>query len=69
MDDCVSEIRAFLRGGEYAHEVLLPKVINNIWKHYKITAQEDKTLSLENAYRLEDMQYLRGVETKISCER
>lgn len=69
MDDCVSEIRAFLRGGEYAHDVLLPKVINNIWRHYDITTQEDKMLSLEKAYNMENMHYLRGVETNISCER
>ena len=69
MDDCVNEIRTFLRGGEYAQGVLLPKVINSIWKHYDITTQEDKTLSLEKAYKMENMQYLRGVETKISCDR
>jgi len=50
MDECVSVIKAFIRGGEYSHDVLLPKVIENIWKHHDITSQEDKARCMELAY-------------------
>ena len=39
--DCVREISCFVQFGDYAME-LLPKVIDNIWRHYGIDNDSDK---------------------------
>ncbi len=40
--DCIQELRCFVRFGDYAIE-LLPKVIENIWKFYKIENLDTRT--------------------------
>jgi hypothetical protein len=46
--DCIEELKCFTRFGDYAL-VLLPRVIGNIWKHYKIERNEDRARILRAA--------------------
>ncbi len=48
-NDCVLEIRAFVRFGDYALNDLLPKVIGNIWNHYGINDEAEKEAILVEA--------------------
>jgi hypothetical protein len=63
-DDCVRDLKTFAQFGDYALE-RLPKVINNIWKHYQIQDDLTKDRVLYKA-GLKWIDHLRGVETNIS---
>lgn len=40
-EDCVKELACFAQFGDYAM-VLLPRVIENIWRHYDIDGDDDR---------------------------
>lgn len=47
-EDCVREIACFYRFGDYALE-LLPRVLENIWRHYGVESQEERDRILRAA--------------------
>jgi hypothetical protein len=51
-DDCVSEMRAFVRGGEYAME-LLGRVYNNIIKHFGMEEEVEEIMAASGVYEYE----------------
>lgn len=46
--DCIEELKCFVKFGDYAL-VLLPRVIGNIWKHYKIESADARARILKAA--------------------
>lgn len=53
--DCISEIKTFIKGGEYAMQ-LLKRVLPNIWKHFQVTSYKKQDEILDACqFRLHDI--------------
>jgi hypothetical protein len=47
-DDCMREIRCFVRGGE-ATQSMLPRIIGGMWAHWNVTSDVSKQRILQQA--------------------
>lgn len=47
-DDCMREIRCFVRGGE-ATQCMLPRIIGGMWAHWNVTSDVSKQRILQQA--------------------